>query len=102
MYGCNRLRVVIIKRLFLQTRGVHVWSGVKNGELLRRAHGVCEVFVTLDRNLEFQQNIKVLPFGVVVVRSISNRMADLAPHVSSILAAANRVIAGQVEKAGIQ
>jgi hypothetical protein len=29
-----------------------------------------EVFVTLDRNLEFQQNIKVLPFGVVVVRSI--------------------------------
>jgi predicted nuclease of predicted toxin-antitoxin system len=78
------------------------WSGVKNGELLRRAHGVCEVFLTLDRNLEFQQNIKVLPFGVVVVRSISNRMADLAPHVSSILAAANRVMAGQVEKAGIQ
>jgi hypothetical protein len=27
MYGCNRLRVVIIKRLFLQTRGVHVWAG---------------------------------------------------------------------------
>ena len=26
---------------------------------------VCEVFVTLDRNLEFQQNIKVLPFGMV-------------------------------------
>ena len=32
------------------------WSGVKNGELLRRADGVCEVFVTLDRSLEFQQN----------------------------------------------
>ncbi|MBS0611689.1 MAG: DUF5615 family PIN-like protein, partial [Proteobacteria bacterium] len=25
------------------------WTGVKNGELLRRAHGRCEVFVTLDR-----------------------------------------------------
>ena len=37
------------------------WSGVKNGELLRRAHSVCEVFVTLDRNLEFQQNLKALP-----------------------------------------
>ena len=34
------------------------WSGIKNGELLRRAYGVCEVFVTLDRNLEFQQNIR--------------------------------------------
>lgn len=40
------------------------WSGIKNGELLRRASEVCEVFVTLDRNLEFQQNIKGLPFGI--------------------------------------
>ncbi len=76
------------------------WSGIKNGELLRRAHGVCEVFVTLDRNLEYQQNIKVLPFGIVVVRSKSNRMADLGPHVGNILEAALRVAPGQVEKAG--
>jgi hypothetical protein len=54
----------------------HGWAGIKNGELLRRAHGVCEVFVTLDRNLEFQQNIKVLPYGIVVVRSRSNRAAS--------------------------
>jgi len=76
------------------------WSGSKNGELLRLAHGICEVFVTLDRNLEFQQNIKVLPFGVIVVRSRTNRMADLTPHVASILAAAGRVAPGQVERAG--
>ncbi len=78
------------------------WSGIKNGELLRRAGEVCEVFVTLDRNLEFQQNIKSLPFGVVVVRSISNRMVHLTPHVSCILAAASRVTPGTVEKAGAQ
>ena len=53
------------------------WSGVKNGELLRRAHAVCEVFVTLDRNLEFQQNIKALSFGVVVVRSILTLVTKL-------------------------
>ncbi len=47
----------------------HGWAGIKNGELLRRARGVWDVFVTLDRNLEFQQNMKVLSFGVVVVRS---------------------------------
>ena len=57
---------------------------------------------TVFARLEFQQNIKLLSFGVVVVRSISNRMVDLAPHVSSILAAAASVMAGQVEKAGIQ
>lgn len=77
------------------------WSGVKNGELLRRAHAVCEVFVTLDRHLEFQQNIKTLPFGVVVVHSISNRMAHLIPHIGSLLEAAGRVTLGTVEKAGI-
>lgn len=76
------------------------WSGIKNGELLRRAYDVCEVFVTLDRNLEFQQNIKVLPFGIVVVRARSNRIVDLTPHIASILGAANRVAPGQVEKVG--
>jgi hypothetical protein len=37
----------------VQQRG---WAGLKNGELLRRAaHSKFEVFVTADRNLEFQQ-----------------------------------------------
>lgn len=76
------------------------WSGIKNGELLRRAQGICEVFVTLDRNLEFQQNIKALPFGVVVVRSRSSRMADLTPLIPTILAAVKRVASGRVEWAG--
>lgn len=76
------------------------WSGIKNGELLRRAHTVCEVFVTLDRNLEFQQNIKALSVGIVVVRSVSNRMVHLTPHIDSILEAAKRVTVGTVEKAG--
>lgn len=74
------------------------WSGIKNGELLRRADSVCEVFVTLDRNLEFQQNIKMLPFGVVIVCVHSNRIADLAPYIASILEAANHVRPGQIEK----
>jgi len=62
---------------------------------------VCEVFVTLDRNLEFQQNIKILPFGVVVVCARSNRVADLVPHIASILEAACCVAPVQVEKAGV-
>jgi hypothetical protein len=76
------------------------WSGIKNGELLRRAQAVCDVFVTLDRNLEFQQNIKALAFGVILVRARSNRIADLAPHVTGILDAARRVAPGQIEKVG--
>lgn len=75
------------------------WAGIKNGELLRRAYAVCDAFVTLDRNLEFQQNIKVLPFGIVV-RAISNRMAHLVPLVAEIVEAADRVSAGKVERVG--
>lgn len=74
------------------------WSGIKNGELLRRANSVCEVFVTLDRNLVFQQNINGLLFGIVIVSARSNRVADLIPHIKSIVEAANRVALGQFEK----
>ena len=77
------------------------WSGLKNGELLRRAATVCDVFVTLDRNLEFQQNIKVLSFGVVVVFARSNRLVDLIPYINGILEAVHRVRLGQVEKVGV-
>jgi predicted nuclease of predicted toxin-antitoxin system len=76
------------------------WSGIKNGDLLRRTSSVCEVLITLDRNLEFQQNTKMLPFGVVVLYARSNRIADLTPHIDSLLKAANRVGPGQVERVG--
>ena len=78
----------------------HGWAGIKNGELLRRAHGLCDVFVTLDRNLEFQQNIKILSFGIVVLRAHSNRIADLAPHIPEILQAANQVGPGRIVTVG--
>lgn len=76
------------------------WSGIKNGELLRRANAVCEDFLTLDRNLEFQQHIKVLPFGIVVVCTVSNRMVHLSQHVNGILEAVAIVTPGTVLKVG--
>lgn len=76
------------------------WSGIKNGELMRRAGEVCDVFLTMDRNLEFQQNMKILPFGVIVVRAVSNRIADLKPLAPAIFAAATKVSAGQIERVG--
>jgi predicted nuclease of predicted toxin-antitoxin system len=77
------------------------WSGIKNGELLRRAREICDVFVTLDRNLEFQQNLSDSPFGIVVVRAVSNRIADLRPHIDAIFAAADNAAPGQVIRVGV-
>ena len=76
------------------------WSGVENGELLRRASGATDAFVTMDRRLQYQQNIPVLPYGVVLVRAKSNRVQDLLPLVPAILAAIDRSQPGQVEEVG--
>ncbi len=72
------------------------WSGTRNGALLRRAHGQCDVFVTVDRNLAFQQPITGLPFAVVVLRARSNRLADLRPLVPLLLAAIPTLAPGEV------
>jgi hypothetical protein len=37
------------------------------------------VFLTADRNLEFQQNLATLPVAVVVLVARKNRIQDLAP-----------------------
>ena len=63
------------------------WSGVQNGELMRRAAPICDVFVTMDRNLLYQQNVPALSFGVIVVRAHSNRLIDLWPLVPELVAA---------------
>ena len=35
------------------------WEGLKNGKLLRATSAEFDVFVTMDRNLQYQQNLRV-------------------------------------------
>ena len=62
------------------------WSTVMNGELLALAAKDFDVFVTVDRNLSFQQNIPAFTIAVIVLRARSNRLADLLPLVPELLA----------------
>ena len=55
------------------------WSGKKNGKLLRAAAAEFDVFVTLDSNLQYQQNVAALDLAVVVIRAPSSDLADLDP-----------------------
>ncbi len=41
------------------------WAGKKNGELLRFAEPDYDVFVTMDRQLPFQQNLAALDLCVI-------------------------------------
>ncbi|MEO8138897.1 MAG: hypothetical protein ABI742_04570 [Gemmatimonadota bacterium] len=77
------------------------WVGVKNGELLRRISGQFDAFLTMDRNLEFQQNLPRMPFGIILVRAPSNRLADIVPLTPDILSALLSVRPGQVTRVGV-
>jgi len=61
------------------------WLTIKNGELLALASAEFGAFITVDRNLAFQQNVRALAIAVIVLRARSNRLADLKPLVPELL-----------------
>jgi len=63
------------------------WRSIKYGELLRLAEERYDAFVTVDRNLAFQQPIARFNLAVVVMRARSNDVDDLKALVPALLAA---------------
>ena len=63
------------------------WTAVRNGELLALASTHFDVFVTVDRNLSFQQDIVSFPIAVLVLQARTNRLADLRPLIPTLLSA---------------
>jgi predicted nuclease of predicted toxin-antitoxin system len=64
------------------------WMGIKNGKLLTLASEEFDVFITVDKNLSFQQNASALPVPVIVIHSFSNKVKHLAilvPEVKKLL-----------------
>lgn len=73
------------------------WAGLKNGVLLAAAEQAgFSVFITGDRNLEYQQNLTQRTLGVVVLAAASNALEDLLPLVPETLTAIQNVRSGQV------
>ena len=77
------------------------WSGTKNGDLLQRAHERFDVLVTMDRGLQYQQNLTILRLSVLVIRDPSNRMIHLKPIVGVILKALEDLRPGELREAGV-
>lgn len=76
------------------------WSTIKNGELLALATKEFDVFVTVDRNLSFQQNLPAFSIAVIVLRAHSNRLGDLQPLVPELLGAIPKARRGTVTYVG--
>jgi len=81
-------------------------AGTGNGQLLSLAEerGVevflTEVFLTIDRGFEYEQNLSGMPIAVMIVRAKSNRMRDLLPHVPACLVALRSIKSGELVRLG--
>jgi predicted nuclease of predicted toxin-antitoxin system len=60
------------------------WRGVKNGKLLRLAASEYDVFITSDKNLEYQHNETTLPIPVVTIATHGNMWEDIEPIIPKI------------------
>src|SRR5687767_8133609 len=67
------------------------WSGVKNGDLLALAASQFDVFVTADRNLEFQQNLATLPIAIVILVVSRTRIQAIKPIVPELIKLLNHI-----------
>lgn len=62
------------------------FAGVKNGELLTLAEKAgFEIFLTIDRGLEYQQNLQTRTLAVIIVRSETGRLTELLQKKHQIL-----------------
>jgi predicted nuclease of predicted toxin-antitoxin system len=60
------------------------WSGVKNGKLLALAAASFDAFITVDKNLPYQQNLETLPIALVVLDCHSNELHALLPMMPAL------------------
>lgn len=75
------------------------WAALRNGELLEllRRQGF-DAFITVDQNVEYQQNIKTSGIAVLVLVARSNRLKDLAVLAPAALERLRTAKAGSVER----
>jgi predicted nuclease of predicted toxin-antitoxin system len=76
------------------------WAGKKNGELLSLAEDQFDVLLTLDKNIPYQQDLKLGRIAILIVRAPSNRVQDLLPVIPDCLVALQTIEPGHVVRVG--
>lgn len=77
------------------------WATFKNGVLLSLAEKEFDVFITVDRNLSFQQNLSRFDIAILVLRAQTNKLEDLRPLVPKILTSLAKIKPKQTITIGI-
>lgn len=88
-----RLRKALPKHE-VTTVGQAGWSGIKNGKLLALAGSRFDAFITLDKNLPYQQNTARLPIAIFVLDAVSNELSYLLPLLPKLEGALEKLLPG--------
>jgi hypothetical protein len=77
------------------------WLGISNGQLLVLAAAEFDVFVTVDRNLPFQQHLPKFDIAVILLRAKTNRLDDLVVLVPDLVSTIPSAKKGVVTPIGL-
>ncbi len=72
------------------------WSEIKNGQLLKLAASAFDVFITVDKNLSYQNKVLALPLAVLVLHGTSSKLQDLRALMPQILLAIDETVKGNI------
>jgi predicted nuclease of predicted toxin-antitoxin system len=73
------------------------FAGRKNGELLSLAENAgFQVFLSLDRGIEYQRNLNQRTIAVVIIRTKSSRLSELLSHIPDLLRVLGSIEPGQL------
>jgi predicted nuclease of predicted toxin-antitoxin system len=77
-------------------------AGQKNGRLLslpERAN--FDLFFTMDKGIQYQQNLAGRKIAILIVHAQSNRLKDLLPHIEACRLIMQSIQPGEVMRAGV-
>lgn len=80
----RRLKPLFDRQHKVVTVSEYGWSGEKNGALLQLAAKEFDAFITMDQNIQYQQNLAAYNLGIVLVKAHSNRRQDVEPAIPKI------------------
>src|SRR5438128_10025444 len=76
------------------------YGGLQNGVLLRHIQTECDVFITVDQNLRYQQNLQSYRCAIVVLIAPSNRLKDLRALIPEVLQVLTHIQPGELKDVG--
>ena len=76
------------------------WSGIKNGNLLALATPEFDVFLTVDQNLKYQQNLKNFSIAIILLVARNNRFKTLLPLMPEARETLNQITEGDFIRIG--